>query len=468
MIRRTGQNIITAMVLGIGLSQLFAAPHNSVDAAQASAVPAEAASAKASSPELSKTEKNSAPKTKSSDETAANQKTADKSVPNDIRTTSDYNKQVLKKVDEIVRSKLYNSDLVSSAWVPAVERDRETILRSTNLHELFESINHTLGALKSSHCEFVTINDEIFYFLHNMFGEWKRDLKISSTVTGFVVGPPRFAANQVRYVLDDSPASKAGLLVGDRILAVNGKPFIGESNFFNTAGTTVTLDVERDGRRMQVEIVPQKKDQYAAYVDAIKKSAKVLPIGQLKIGYIRDWCGGQAAHDAFEETLSEKLLDTDGLILDLRDGYGGNDLEDLEYLYRTAQAYPAFMVKGRNGKTHTHRQYYDKPVVALINDGSRSGKELLAFSLKRTGRARLVGINTAGAFLAGTLFPIDKKTALYLAVTDCTVGGTRLEAVGVAPDIVVEDHCSEQGKQEQLEAAKTQLLDMIKQARAAS
>jgi len=78
--------------------------------------------------------------------------------------------------------------------------------------------------------------------------------------------------------------------------------------------------------------------------------------------------------------------------------------------------------------------------VVLINGGSRSGKELLAYSFKAAGRARLVGENTAGAVVAGRLYPLDGKCALYLAVCDITLEGKqkdRLEGVGVAPDIVV-------------------------------
>jgi C-terminal processing protease CtpA/Prc len=66
---------------------------------------------------------------------------------------------------------------------------------------------------------------------------------------GFVTGPPRFADNQVRYVLDDSPAAGAGIQVGDKILAVNGRQWIGVESFAGYAGKPVSIAIEREGKR---------------------------------------------------------------------------------------------------------------------------------------------------------------------------------------------------------------------------
>ena len=155
--------------------------------------------------------------------------------PSEYRTTREYNKLILNKVNEIVKKNLYSADLVSSAWTPAFEHDSATVLESKNLSDLFNSINHMLAALKSSHCEFVTSNEETFYFLHDLFGDWNHKLTVPIDYVGFVTGPPRFAADEVRYVLDGSPASTTGIHVGDKIISVNGKPWIGQMNLVKTA-----------------------------------------------------------------------------------------------------------------------------------------------------------------------------------------------------------------------------------------
>jgi C-terminal processing protease CtpA/Prc len=48
-----------------------------------------------------------------------------------------------------------------------------------------------------------------------------------------------------------------------------------------------------------------------------------------------------------------------------------------------------------------------------------------------------------------------------LTVLDCTIGGERLEGIGVSPDIEVEDHCSQAGKDEQMRKATEKLIQII-------
>ncbi|MGH9550986.1 MAG: S41 family peptidase, partial [Terriglobales bacterium] len=124
-------------------------------------------------------------------------------------------------------------------------------------------------------------------------------------------------------------------------------------------------------------------------------------------------------------------------------------IDDLDYFFRPENAYPKEM-------------RYSKPVVVLINEGTRSGKEALAFSLQHSGRAKLVGQHTAGAFLPGRLFPIDDRTALYLPTRDFEFMGRRLEGNGVCPDIEVAGNESDQrNSDDQYEKAVAVLLDIL-------
>jgi carboxyl-terminal processing protease len=157
--------------------------------------------------------------------------------------------------------------------------------------------------------------------------------------------------------------------------------------------------------------------------------------------------------------LSDKLRDSKGLIFDMRDGYGGAFFDDLDYFFRPPKAYPTMTVYDRSGKRHSRYLFYDKPVVALINGGSRSGKELLSFALKQSGRAKLVGETTAGMVLGGRLFDINDRCALYLAVQGVEIDGQVLEGKGVRPDVEVKLPCVEKGlKDSQLEEARNILI----------
>ena len=78
-----------------------------------------------------------------------------------------------------------------------------------------------------------------------------------------------------------------------------------------------------------------------------------------------------------------------------------------------------------------------RPVVAIIDEGSRSGLELFAHALKVNG-IPLVGSRTAGALLAGRAFLLPDDSLLEVAVSDAVIDeGLRLEGHGVEPDIAV-------------------------------
>ena len=102
---------------------------------------------------------------------------------------------------------------------------------------------------------------------------------------------------------------------------------------------------------------------------------------------------------------------------------------------------PDFAVwrRGRDGKSgQTVWNGYAKLLVVLVNRGTRSAKEILAWTLRQNGRATLVGENTAGAVLAAQGVPIaGGRFYLSYAMMDITLNGERLEGRGVAPDVRV-------------------------------
>ena len=138
---------------------------------------------------------------------------------------------------------------------------------------------------------------------------------------------------------------------------------------------------------------------------------------------------------AVAEALAEgPLKDAEGLVLDLRGRWGGGSSDAAELFVGNT---PAFRLIPRKGEDVLANVRWHRPVVAIIDGGSRSGLEVFAYALKVNG-IPLVGERTAGALLAASAFLLPDDSLLELAVSDAVIADdVRLEGSGVEPDIRV-------------------------------
>ena len=130
---------------------------------------------------------------------------------------------------------------------------------------------------------------------------------------------------------------------------------------------------------------------------------------------------------------SEPLKSADGLVLDMRGRWGGAPADAADIFVGKA---PLVEWIDRQGRAEVANARWRKPMVGIIDEGSRSGMEILAHGLKQAG-VPLIGTKTAGAVVAGRAFRLTDNSLLLLAVADVRVDGERLEGAGVAPDIEV-------------------------------
>jgi len=172
------------------------------------------------------------------------------------------------------------------------------------------------------------------------------------------------------------------------------------------------------------------------FLEGMRASARVLQANGRRIGYVHVWSyAGYAYQEALERLLSEGILrDADALIWDLRDGWGGAVPEYLDLFNPRA---PTMRVTDRSGGHEFENVKWRKPVAMLVNGGTRSGKEVLAYGFKKYQLGEVIGTQTEGAVLAATAFLVGQGL-LLLAVDDVQVDGERLEGVGVAPTIEVQ------------------------------
>jgi carboxyl-terminal processing protease len=303
-------------------------------------------------------------------------------------------------------------------------------------------VNQMLAELQASHTRFYTAAETEYYQLAGIFRQGiLRSLrpflpngKLEYTGIGIYTrdsGENTF----IRAILDGSPAQQAGLKVGDRILSVDGKPFQAVQSFVGKAGQLVQIQIQRtpDVAPVEIAVTPKVFDPATMFLDAMKASVEVIERNNHRIGYIHVWSYADPIYQQQleRELSSDRLGNVDGLIWDLRDGWGG---ANPTYLNPFAAPAPELIFIDRDGDRSSSSLPWRKPVVMLVNQGSRSGKEILAYAFRKYRVGKIVGSKTAGAVLAGRAFIMQDGSLLYLAVADVLVDGKRLEGEGISPD----------------------------------
>ncbi len=267
----------------------------------------------------------------------------------------------------------------------------------------------------------------------------------------------------VSDVYDGAPASRANVQVGDEVLEVDGAPYHEIDSFKDKVGKSVTLRLRRaaDAAPIDVKVEVENLRPLPMFERAITQSASIVEHGGRKIGYIRLWTlAAPRSMDNVAEALAEdKLRDVDGLVLDLRGRWGGGSSDAAELFLGDT---PAFRLIPRNGEQILANVRWRRPLVALIDEGTRSGLEVFAYALKVNG-IRLVGARSAGALLAGRAYVLPDDSLLEIAVTDAVIGeDVRLEGIGVQPDLAVPfDLPYAAGKDPQRDAAIAEMRRML-------
>ena len=244
--------------------------------------------------------------------------------------------------------------------------------------------------------------------------------------------------------LDDSPAERAGLRSGDRIIAIDGKSLTagdGDASvpLRGKAGTKVVVKVLREGKPEPFEVTMVRETIRTASV-----RSRMLEPGY---GYVRiaSFQASTAADFNKELDALQKDAPLRGLVLDMRSNPGGLLVGAVQIADELLESGGIVSTKGREliGSTRFDATAGDRlkgaPVVVLVDAGSASAAEVLAGALRDNKRARVVGSRTFGKGSVQTLLPLDNGDSVKLTTARYyTPSGQSIQALGIVPDVVLQ------------------------------
>jgi carboxyl-terminal processing protease len=326
---------------------------------------------------------------------------------------------VFEEVWRTVHEHFYDPTFHGLDWVAVGAKYRLLAPAAGSDVERSAVFNRMLSELAASHTGYYTASDPAYYQLLDIF-------------SGALRQP-------LRRLFPDGQVSYPG--IGIFTKSLDGKTFISgvlDGLAASKVGQEVTLTIRRrgDGPSEDVVAVPERINPNKAFLKAMEESARTIDTNGVKIGYIHVWsyAGAQYQQLLERELSSGKLKDADALVWDLRDGWGG---AEAEYLHLFTGRAPITTLINRDGRKSVANVSWHKPVAMLVNGGTRSGKEILAYGFKEYGVGEVIGSRTAGAVLAGRAYLLSDDSLVLVAVADVLVDGRRLEGVGVMPTISV-------------------------------
>lgn len=135
-------------------------------------------------------------------------------------------------------------------------------------------------------------------------------------------------------VYDGSPAKKAGLLVGDEILAVDGDPYREIGSFDGKVGSSVDIRLQRErgAAPMSIRVPVEQLRPLPMFERAIDESVTLSERAGHRIGYVRMWTlSTRHGLDIVADALANGALkDAEGLVVDLRGRWGGGPADAAE------------------------------------------------------------------------------------------------------------------------------------------
>ena len=248
--------------------------------------------------------------------------------------------------------------------------------------------------------------------------------------------------------IDGTPADAAGMEAGDFITHVDGQSLLGLTldeavgMMRGPVGSEIIITVVREGEDEPFDVSIIRDTIKLTAVRARTEGDTVV----LRITTFNDQTYPNLV-DGLEKQVEEAggMENINGIVLDLRNNPGG-------LLNQAIRVSDAFLEKGEivstRGRYSRDSERYNakagdlangKPIVVLINGGSASASEIVAGALQDHRRAIVVGTRSFGKGSVQTVMPLRGEGAMRLTTSRYyTPSGRSIQALGVSPNIIVE------------------------------
>lgn len=281
------------------------------------------------------------------------------------------------------------------------------------------------------------------YFPPEAAEEFAKDLSGELEGIGAEIG---VKDNQLLVIspLPDSPAEKAGLKPGDKILYIDKESTFGMDvntavgKIRGAANTKVVLTITRNGLTKSTEVtITRSKINVPSILFSVKPN---------NVAYLRVMQFNADTVPKLNKYIKEiKSRGSKAIVLDLRNNPGGYLDAAIYMASQWVESGVVVSEKGRDGQSKDHETEGPHPLsgiktVVLINKGSASASEIVAGALQDTGNAILVGEQTFGKGSVQDFETFPDGSALKLTVAEWfTPNGRNINKEGVKPDIEIKE-----------------------------
>ena len=243
--------------------------------------------------------------------------------------------------------------------------------------------------------------------------------------------------------IEGTPAYKAGIKAGDKIIKVNGKATVdlreAVKMMRGPKGTEVLVTIAREEVKKPIDF---KLIRDIIPVESVKAIVLKPGYGYIWVTNFRDNTTDDLVSEL--EKLESTKIPLKGLILDLRDNPGGLLNQAIEVSDLFIEKGTILSIKGRKEKnTQIYKATPNKikrnyPIVLLINGGSASASEIVAGALQDQKRALILGTSSFGKGSVQSVEKLRDGYGLKLTIARYyTPSGRSIQAKGIQPDIIV-------------------------------